>query len=73
MDKFDMDYPFSNEEWLELIRKSTPQKIAEEIVSVQPVSNDAMKAVLENSKSKKDLIEEGYKPVSSLGLMWTKN
>lgn len=49
-----------------------PKKLAEEICSVQPMPNDVFSKIYEESKSEKDLLEEGYTPVSSLGLLWTK-
>lgn len=49
-----------------------PEKLAEELISVQPMSNDAIKPLYEASKKEGQLKAEGYKPVSGLGLMWIK-
>lgn len=49
------------------------KKLAEELASVQPMPNDAIKGLYELSKSEEELLAEGYKPVSGLGLMWTKD
>jgi hypothetical protein len=55
--------------------KSMAEMIAMELVSVQPM-DEAGKALTElykHSKSTQQLIDEGYKPVSQMGLMWVKN
>jgi hypothetical protein len=55
------------------IGKVYAQKIAEELCSVQPMSDDACKAFFDLyklSKTRKEL--EGFKPVSNMGLMWIK-
>lgn len=49
-----------------------PKKLAEELISVQPMPDNAIKGLYEISKSKEELEAEGYKPVSGLGLMWVK-
>ena len=49
-----------------------PKDIAEQLVSVQPMPDNCLKELRELSKSEQELQAEGYKPVSSLGLMWTK-
>ena len=48
------------------------EKMANEIVSVQPMPNDVMQKLLENSKHENDLIREGYEPVSHFKLLWMK-
>jgi hypothetical protein len=57
---------------LDSLRQIIPQTIAEELLSVQPMSTDAFKKVLDDSMSEADLIAAGYKPVSPLKLMWVK-
>ena len=52
--------------------KIDPKKIAEELVSVQPMPNDCLKGLYEHSLSEKELKEQGYKPASKIGLMWVK-
>ena len=54
------------------IGKSIAQSIAEELVNVQPMDGSALKALMDNAKSPKELAAEGYVPVSQLGLMWMK-
>jgi len=49
------------------------EQIANEIVSVQPMSGDLVKELYEQSMTKEELKKEGYKPVSRLGLMWVKD
>jgi hypothetical protein len=53
-------------------RLDSPQKLAEELVSVQPMPSDSISALYAVSKSKEELEAEGYKPVSKIGLMWVK-
>lgn len=60
---------------LELIaemRKTFMDKIASDILSVQPMSPTLLDGVFENAKTRDQLITEGYKPVSQMGLMWIK-
>jgi DNA-directed RNA polymerase subunit F len=52
---------------------SLAEQIANEIVSVQPMSSDLIKELYEQSMTKEELKKEGYKPVSRLGLMWVKD
>ncbi len=52
--------------------KRVVQKIAEEIISVQPMDPTIMKDLYYAGKSEEDLKAEGYKPVSRLGLLWIK-
>jgi hypothetical protein len=55
------------------IRQTIPNKIAEEICSVEPIKIFSFKELIDNAMSKQNLINSGYKPVSELGLMWIKN
>ena len=50
----------------------SPKDVANQIVNVQPMPNDCINGLRELSKSEQDLTAEGYKPVSDLGLLWTK-
>jgi hypothetical protein len=52
---------------------SLADQIANEIVSVQPMPEDVIKKLYEQSMTKEELKKEGYKPVSRLGLMWVKD
>ena len=61
-----------NEDQLKVIRETTAQKIAEEICSVQPIPADAFANLYNSAKNRAQLKEEGYEPVSNLGLMWIK-
>jgi hypothetical protein len=61
---------------LEHVRKHSPLSIAEDILSVQPMGKDvqdAMQTILEYGKTAQELIAEGYRPVSSIGLVWVKD
>lgn len=67
-------------EYLDLInkvRKETAEKIAQDIVNVQPMGpevGEAWMTLYENSKSEKQLMDEGYKPISEdTRLMWIKD
>lgn len=54
--------------------KSIAEDIARQLISVQPM-DEAGKALTElykQSKSKEELLADGYKPVSNMGLMWVK-
>ena len=57
---------------IESIRKSFMEKLANEIVNVQPMPNTVISDLYKASSSEKELKEQGYKPVSNLGLMWIK-
>ena len=62
----------SNEEYKQL-GKSISQQIAEELCSVQPMTNDTFKTRYDAATDRETLIDEGYKPVSRIGLMWVKD
>ena len=57
---------------LEIYMNEIMRKLAEDILSVQPMSNDVMKDLFESAKDKAELEKDGYKPVSRLGLLWIK-
>jgi hypothetical protein len=61
-----------NEEMFKMIRTVTPDQIAKDLLSVQPMTSNALKNLNEQSMSEEQLKEEGYKPVSRMGLMWIK-
>ena len=52
------------------VAKKQHQKLIDDILSVQPIDVDI--TPLFNGPSKKELIDAGYVPVSSLGIMWIK-
>jgi DNA-directed RNA polymerase subunit F len=52
---------------------SLAEQIANEIVSVQPMSSDLIKELYEQSMTREELKKQGYKPVSRFGLMWVKD
>jgi hypothetical protein len=54
------------------LRRSAPSDIANEIVSVQPIDGVAFAALYKGSKTECELKDEGYEPVSPMGLMWIK-
>lgn len=58
---------------IEIIRKTLPNMIAKEITDVQPISDDAIKSIYENSLSREELDKQNYKPVSEIGLLWIKD
>lgn len=51
------------------------EDIAKEILSVQPMdeAGKAFKYLYDHSRDEKDLIADGYKPVSKIGLMYIKD
>jgi hypothetical protein len=55
------------------IRATTPDQLARELLLVQPMPNNTFEVLYNESKSQAELKAEGYKPVSSLGLMWIKD
>jgi hypothetical protein len=57
---------------LELLRKNMPQSFAERLSEVQPMPSDTFEKLYAQAQSKEKLEKEGFKPVSSLGLMWIK-
>lgn len=57
---------------LDTIRNLTPEHIAKELNSVQPMPSNAISELYKMSASKEELEAEDYKPVSGLGLMWVK-
>jgi hypothetical protein len=65
--------PEKRQELLDLIRRNYTASLADELVSVQPMNNEALKEIIENSMDEKDLIEQGYEPVCEFTrLMWRK-
>lgn len=48
----------------------TPEQIAKEIITVQPMPIKVFHDLYKSAKSKEELIKEGYKPVSSLEFMY---
>ena len=52
--------------------KKIVEDIAKELCSVQPMPNNMLSLLHEHGKDAKQLEEEGYKPVSRLGLLWIK-
>jgi hypothetical protein len=54
------------------IKQFDPKTLAEAFCSVQPMPADAFANLYNSAKSREQLKEEGYEPVSNLGLMWIK-
>lgn len=73
----DYDLEFSADK-IEEIRRTMVDKIAKEILSVQPMwSNpkvvEAFNAIYENAMTEEELIAAGYEPISpDTRLMWRK-
>ena len=60
-------------EMIALLRNTTPNKIAEDLVSVQPMPDTIISDLINNAMSEEELIKEGYKPIDSLTkLLWIK-
>jgi len=47
------------------------KKLAEDLCSVQPMNIPP--EIFASGKSKEELIRDGYKPVSKMGLVWIKD
>ena len=52
---------------------SSPDDIASQLISVQPMPNDFFSKIYDVSKSREELKAEGYKPVCDVGLVWVKD
>ena len=57
---------------IDMIRKTAPNKIAEELVNVQPINLEIGKLLMEHGMNEDELIAEGYTPVSHHKIMWIK-
>jgi hypothetical protein len=60
------------DELIEQVRRTRPDEIAKEICSVQPLSDDVLRYLTSEASTDADLIEHGFRPVSSLGLVWIR-
>jgi len=60
------------QKFLDMVRKTMPDQIAKDILEVNVVDPNIMKELYENSKSEEELVKEGFKPVSGMKLVWTK-
>lgn len=52
--------------------KEVVKKLAEELVSVQPMPATMFKDLIDASKDEEWLVQNGYKPVSELKILWRK-
>lgn len=52
--------------------KEIAEEIAREIIDVQPMPPDLFKNMLASATPREQLIKEGFKPVSRMGLLWIK-
>jgi hypothetical protein len=60
-------------EKIKLIRETAAKHLAEQIISVQPMDAPKIFAdLLAASTPHSELVEQGYEPVSSMGLLWRK-
>ena len=59
-------------ELIKELAKAKLEQIAKDIIDVQPMPHRAMKTLIESSSSEEVLIENGYRPVSRIGLLWIK-
>jgi hypothetical protein len=57
---------------ISLLRRSIPSDFANEIVNAQPMGEDILTTLYNESKTESELKDEGYEPVSSMSLMWVK-
>lgn len=62
-----------NQTLIDLLRKTVPAKLAEELVSVQPMGNHLLRDIMEHGMSESELLAAGYEPVDpQTRLMWIK-
>ncbi len=54
-------------------KKYSVEEIAEQIVRVQPIPSDTFSKLYSITMTEQELRDEGYKPVSRIGLMWIKD
>lgn len=58
---------------LSLLRKTEPNRIAQELVNVQPIDPKFFEMIRAHSMSEEELIENGYEPIDpQTKLMWKK-
>tara|TARA_B110000908_G_scaffold164460_1_gene212534 strand:+ start:2479 stop:2706 length:228 start_codon:yes stop_codon:yes gene_type:complete len=60
---------------ISLLRRSIPSDFANEIVNAQPMDEDiltTLTTLYNGSKTESELKDDGYEPVSPMGLMWVK-
>jgi len=58
--------------YISMLRKELPNTIAMELCGVQPMTG-ALDQMLLNAKTEKELIEEGYEPISEdTRIIWRK-
>ena len=62
----------THEEALATIRRVLVADMVSDLVSVQPIAPTVIKDLIDASKSEEWLRENGYKPVSSIGLVYVK-
>lgn len=62
-----------NNIFLDMVRKTVPNAIAQEIISVQPMPDNIFVQLGEEAMDETELIKAGYKPVSRMNLMWIKD
>lgn len=55
-------------EMIKKIKETSAKQMAEDLVSIQPMTGDIFK----RGNGESELKEAGYKPVSRIGLMWIK-
>ena len=62
-----------NKKILDKVRKTLPNKIAEELVGVQPIDSNTIKTLYENSVDESELIKNGFEPIdNNTKLIWVK-
>jgi hypothetical protein len=67
-----------DQEMINFIRKETISEITRGILEVQPLYNnpeirEAMSTIFKAGTDTQKLIDDGYEPVSNLGLLWIKS
>lgn len=59
-------------ETIAMIRRTVPQLLAKDIIDVDPMSGNLFADLLAKAVDEDTLREEGFEPVSEIGLMWIK-
>ena len=54
------------------LRKSIPDEVAKQLVSVQPMDYLLLKNLLEAGSTEEELVADGYEPISEFKLMYIK-
>jgi hypothetical protein len=66
------DLSKTNPELINLVRSVNVHQLVKELVNVQPMGDNVMKNLIDESMTEQELIDNGFTPVSDHGIMWIK-